>query len=57
MSFNIGDRVTLVESSKPGRVIKTDHYNICVEDEDGRQHVFLHGTDKIVPQSFLTESN
>lgn len=57
MSFNIGDRVTIVESNTPARVIKTDTYNVCVEDEQGRQHVFMHGSTQIVPQTFLTESN
>jgi sRNA-binding regulator protein Hfq len=54
--FNVGQKVTLVETSTPGTVIKTDHYNVVVEDENGRQHAFHHGTDKIVPQTFLTES-
>lgn len=54
--FSVGQRVTIVESNTPGKVIRTDHFNVVVEDEHGRTHAFRHGTDKIVPQTFLTES-
>ena len=55
--FNVGDKVTIVETNTPGKVIRTDCFNVVVEDEHGRTHAFMHGTTKIVPQTFLTESN
>lgn len=55
-NFEVGQRVTIVESSTPGKVIRMDHFNVVVEDEQGRIHAFRHGTDRIVPQTFLSES-
>jgi hypothetical protein len=54
--FTVGQKVTIVETNTPGTVIRTDFYNVVVEDEHGKTHAFGHGSPRIVPQSFLTES-
>jgi sRNA-binding regulator protein Hfq len=55
--FTVGQKVTLVETNTPGTVIRFDHFNVVVEDENGKTHAFMHGTTRIVPQTFLTENN
>jgi hypothetical protein len=54
--FEIGQKVTIVETKVPAVVVDVNSFGVIVEDENGVQHVFAKGWNEIVPQSFLSES-